>query len=133
MKTFSKVLLLVLLFSSISSCKKGENYCPVAKGVLGFKSHSNEYDPNDEITLELDYDEDFRMEIMKDRLLFNFSVPLVFINDKGDRGVDVVNDPIYTYKLKDTENAPDSIQVEGYGFNDCGRSEVARTVIRFKK
>jgi len=127
----SRIILVFVIVLLLTACKKGENYCPVPEGVLGFKPHESVYETSDEIFLELDVTEEFRMEIMKDRLLFNFSVPTIFENPKGDRGADVVDDPNYTFRLKDSTNAPDSILIEGYGFNDCGRSEVAKTTIRF--
>lgn len=122
-------LSLVTLF--FVSCKKGENYCPVPLGLTGFKAHSDVYASDAEIELELTYNDEFNMEIMNNRVMFNFSVPTIFENPKGDRGVDVTEQPKYVYKLKDPLNAPDSVVIEAYGFNDCGKSEVVKTVIRF--
>ena len=64
--------------------------------------------------------------------LFSFTTPDIFINPKGDQyQTDVVSEPEYTYTLKDVNNFPDSVLIEVYAFNDCGKSNSLSTYIRF--
>jgi hypothetical protein len=114
------------------SCKKGIDYCPPPQEVNGFKSLESSYAASSSITVELNYIFNYGQEIHEHQTLFTFTVPEFFENPKGDdRPIDTVDQPIYTYVVKDTTNVPDSVLIEGYAFNDCGKSEVAQAYIRF--
>lgn len=120
------------LVSVMMSCKKGENFCETPQEVDGFLPLENGYDASTPITVELNYIFNYGQEIHEHETLFTFTVPDIFENPKGDdRPIDTVDQPEYTYIVKDTTNVPDSVLIEGYAFNDCGKSEVAQAYIRF--
>lgn len=123
------ILSLSLLLIAIA-CSKGDDYCDQPNEVFGFYDVKESYAPNKPIILNLDLNEIFNSG--QNKTLYSFTVPDIFINPKGDNyETDVVKTPTYTYNLKDTLIYPDSVMVEGYSFNDCGRSEVAKAWIRF--
>lgn len=126
-----KILFLGLpLILMLNSCAKGDDFCAAPNEVYGFLSVEESYLPNKPITLNLDVLELFNAD--QNKTLYSFTVPAIFKRPKGEHyETDVVKIPSYTYQLKDTLVYPDSIMVEGYSFNDCGRSEVAKTWIRF--
>ncbi|MDX1651364.1 MAG: hypothetical protein R3277_02655 [Brumimicrobium sp.] len=128
-----KSLILGLTLLAITAgCKKGENFCEAPQELNGFIPLENSYDATSPITVELNYIFDYGQEIHEHQTLFTFSVPDIFDNPKGnDRPIDTVDEPKYTYVVKDTTNVPDSVLIEGYAFNDCGKSEVARAYIKF--
>ena len=123
------IFTILLLFSA---CKRGENYCPEPKGLQGFKTHQKIINPTDSIVLELQYEWEYDLAIYEQGILFNFTVPNQFENAKGDLGIDVVDRTYYMYKLKNPNNAPDSVVIKAYGFTDCGRSEIVSTVFYYK-
>jgi len=112
------------------SCSKGDNYCEDPNPVYGFYDVKESYPPNKVIVMNLDLFELFNKD--QNKTLYSFTVPDIFIRQKGEMyETDVVKTPSYTYNLKDTLVYPDSVLVEAYSFNDCGRSEVAQAWIRF--
>jgi len=125
-----KLFLILPLFVVLQSCSKGDNFCEDPNEVYGFLDIQETYAHNKPITLNLDLYELFNSG--QNKTLYSFTVPAIFINPKGEHyETDVVKTPSYTYTLRDTLVYPDSVLVEGYSFNDCGRSEVARGWIRF--
>lgn len=126
---FFPLLFLPLFFA----CFDGENYCNGPQSVDGFLPLAASYDPAQPVRVELDFIFNYNQEIHERTTLFAFSVPDVFVNPKGDgRPWDVVDEPAYTYTLKDPNNAPASIVIQGYAFNDCGESLVASATINFR-
>jgi hypothetical protein len=122
--------LLLALF--IASCKKGADYCELPADFDGFKTLPVSNDPNSPVLVEFLPNWEAELDWYEKSALFNFSVPDVFVNPKGDgRLVDVVTQGAYTYILKDPTNAPDSVVVSAYVFTDCGRSKELSTVIRY--
>ncbi len=125
-------LLIISFCLVLIGCGKGKDYCELPQPVNGFRPLAKSYDPNNPVAVELDFIFDFGQEIHETTTLFSFTVPDIFINPKGDRGVDVVDAPGYVYQLKDPTNAPDEVTIEGYAFNDCGKSDIASATIRFQ-
>lgn len=114
----------------VYSCNKGDNYCDQPNEVFGFYEVQESYAPNKPIILNLDLIELFNSG--QNKTLYSFTVPAIFQRPKGENyETDVVKTPSYTYYLKDTLIYPDSVSVEGYSFNDCGRSQIAKAWIRF--
>ena len=129
MRFFVSLIVTLIFFNA---CKKGENYCPRPTGLKGFKTHNQYYNPTDSVVLFLDYDWEYDLKIYELGILFNFKVPTIFKNNKGDLGIDVVERTSYGYQLKNPAEAPDSVVITAYGFTDCGRSETVSTVIYYK-
>lgn len=127
-----KILGVFLIIFLCVGCEKGDDFCQPPQEVNGFFAMESSYDAANPITVELNYIFNYGQEIHEMTTLFTFSVPEIFENPKGDdRPIDTVDEPEYTYHVKDTTNLPDSVVIEGYAFNDCGKSEVATAVIHF--
>lgn len=89
------------------------------------------YSPKESVIIALDHDPGFNTR--SDPMLYCFSTPSEFENPKGEgRVVDIVEDPIYEYILKDTINYPSAITVEAYAINSCGKSEKIYMTIKYK-
>lgn len=126
MKAISLSIISLVLFTQ---CKKGESYCEEPHELKAlFVEYQNFQD--DSILVSMDYAITF--EEAQNKTLFSFSTPNAIFNPKGDRPTDVVKDPFYYYKLKDTSAVPDSVYIEAYAFNDCGKSEVKGAWIHFQ-
>lgn len=126
------IILIIGLLLIFTRCNKGDDFCQPPQEVSGFTPLEDNYDPANPINVELSYIFNYGQEIHETTTLFTFTVPTIFENPKGDnRPIDTVDKPIYTYIVKDTINLPDSILIEGYAFNDCGKSEIAHAYIHF--
>lgn len=127
-----RFLLLFCTTFFFMGCEKGEDYCQPPQEVNGFYPLASSYDPSNPIHVELDFIFNYGQEIHETTTLFTFTVPDIFERPKGDdRPIDTVDEPEYTYVVEDTTNLPDSVLIEGYAFNDCGKSEVATAIIYF--
>lgn len=121
---------LFIIAGFIYSCSKGNDYCETPRKMNGFDSVFYFTDGSKRVEVKLDYEQTFEDD--QKSVLFSFSTPTPFINPKGDgRLEDVTSNLIYQYQLKDTANAPDSILISAYAFNDCGESETVTTWLRF--
>lgn len=131
----SKQVLLVILLSGIfTGCIKGESYCelpPRVTDAFEFGSFGNTivHNPSDEIHLFIGREEE--EGTTNEGVLYSFSTPHYFINPKGDYAEDIVRNEEYIYRLKDTTVYEDTIAIEIYSFNDCGRSAPYKTYIIF--
>ena len=124
--------LLIVLYFLNAGCEKGIDYCQSPQEVNGFQPLEASYDPSSPINVELDFIFNYGQEIHETTTLFTFTVPGLFERPKGDdRPIDTVDQPEYTYVVEDTTNIPDSVNIEAYAFNDCGKSEVAKATIYF--
>lgn len=124
-----KNYLLILILVSFISCKKGTDYCetPPEINALLVKTQNNA--PTAEVEVWLDFIPDYSKYQLDN--LYSFSTPDVFINPKGDRPGDVSKNAVYKYKLKDTLNPPASVKIQGYAFNDCGKSNIVEAIITY--
>lgn len=122
------IYLLLVLFS-LYGCDKGVSYCEQPHDLNGLFVESTYGNQTDSILVSLDYQISY--EDSQGKTLFSFSTPPSIFNPTGNRPTDVVSEPYYFYKLKDTLNNPDSIYIEAYAFNDCGQSEIRGTWIKF--
>jgi hypothetical protein len=125
-----KICFLITLLLFIS-CKKGANYCEIPMDFDGFKALPASNDPANPVTVEMEFSWEADLDWYEKSALVTFTVPSVFVNPKGDRPVDTIEGRSYTYTLKDPSNAPDSVVVSAYVFNDCGKSVEHFAVIRY--
>lgn len=124
------ILFTVIITACIISCTKGDNYCEPPGDLNGFQSVVYFNDASKRAEVKLDFLQLFNDD--QKGTLFSFYIPDAFINPKGDkRAIDIVSEPKYVYQLKDTANAPDSVLISAYAFNDCGDSETVSTWLRF--
>ena len=124
----------ILSFFTLTGCLKAESYCelpPRVTEAFEFGSFNNTivHDPSDEIHIYIGREEE--EGTTNNEVLYSFSTPHYFINPKGNYTEDIVKNEEYIYRLKDTTIYADTIPIEIYSFNDCGRSTPFRTFILF--
>ncbi|MFK8044381.1 MAG: hypothetical protein AB8B72_02720 [Crocinitomicaceae bacterium] len=126
-----KVFWIIFVLTIVSSCVKGNSYCEQPFLVNSINDLDIPYNPASEIEITVQAELDFSKD--QEKTLFSFSVPSIFVNPKGSNyPTDVTLSPKYSYILKDTSNYPDSVEIEVYTFNDCGKSEPVKGFIKFE-
>lgn len=134
MKLHTCLLSAIIVFSTFG-CIKGESYCELPPRVtdafeFGSFGEPITHAPSDEVLLYIS--KEVEDGTTNDGILYSFSTPHYFINPKGDYTEDIVRNEEYRYVLKDTGIYADTIPIEIYSFNDCGRSEVFKTFILYE-
>ncbi|MFT5818788.1 MAG: hypothetical protein ACI8ZM_000009 [Crocinitomix sp.] len=132
LRTFSWIILIAI---STASCIKAESYCELPPNVIEafeFASFGNTvvHAPSDDILIYTN--KQVEEGTTSEEVLYSFSTPHYFINPKGDYPEDIVKGEEYLYQLKDTTIYADTIPIEIYSFNDCGRSIPFKAFIVFE-
>lgn len=130
-RNFSWVILVAII---CVSCGKAESYCqlpPKINDAFEFGSFGNTvvHSPSDEIRIYIGKEQE--EGTTNEEILYSFSTPHYFINPKGNYPEDIVKNEEYLYLLKDTTIYLDTIPIQIYSFNDCGRSEPYQSYIVF--
>lgn len=129
-----KVLYPLLALFVFTQCIKGESYCelpPRVTDVFEFGSFGEDIHHQVSDQIEFYISVESEEGTSTEEMFFSLTTPKYFINTKGDYETDVVVFPEYTYQLKDTLVFKDTIEVEIYTFNDCGRSNPFKKKIIF--
>lgn len=128
MRKFSFLLLATL---ALLSCGEAEPLCKLPPDPLGFFPINQNNTPTANVKVDLKVSEFFSLD--DDRTFVIYSVPDIFIY----RGIDTTNtlyvskSTEYYFKLKDPANAPDSVIVSAYLYNDCGETEKVYGLITY--
>lgn len=129
---FLMAVVALAISAAMGGCKKGSDYCPDPQPVSGIKALEADYPPTQAVVVELEFPDGFGQDFQLTTTLFCFTTPPEFENPKGDYPVDIVDKPTYTYMLKNPANAPASVEIRAYAFNDCGQGEEVTAVIRYR-
>ncbi len=130
-RNFSWVILVAII---CVGCGKADSYCePPPKIIDAFEFGSFGsivvHSPSDEINIYIGKEQE--EGTTNNEILYSFSTPPYFVNPKGNYPEDIVKNEEYLYRLKDTTIYLDTIPIEIYSFNDCGKSEPYKSYIVF--